>query len=62
MENLSKKFSINVLKSDIFKNLKSSTRFGETSIFSKNLSVFSKNLRLILKEKEDFFILQKKVL
>ena len=44
MENLSKKFFINALKSDIFKNLKSSTRFGETSIFSKNLSVFSKNL------------------
>ena len=61
MENLSKKFSINVLKSDIFKNLKSSTRFGETSIFSKNLSVFSKNLDLFSK-KEDFFILQKKAL
>ena len=61
MENLSKKFSINVFKSDIFKNLKSSTRFGETSIFSKNLSVFQKILDSFSK-KEDFFILQKKAL
>ena len=59
MENLSKKFSINVLKSDILKNLKSSTRFGETSIFSKNLSVFSKNLRLILKERRFLYFTKK---
>ena len=59
MENLSKRFSINVLKSDIFKNLKSSTRFGETSIFSKNLSVFSKNLRLILKERRFLYFTKK---
>ena len=59
MENLSKKFSLNVLKSDILKNLKSSTRFGETSIFSKNLSVFSKNLRLILKERRFLYFTKK---
>ena len=51
MEKLFKKFSINVLKSNISSNFKSSTRFGETSIFSKNLSVASKNLRLVLKER-----------
>ena len=59
MENLSKKFSISVLKSDFFKNLKSSTRFGETSIFSKNLSVFSKNLKLILKERRFLYFTKK---
>ena len=59
MDNLSKKFSINLLKSDILKNLKSSTRFGETSIFSKNLSVFSKNLRLILKERRFLYFTKK---
>ena len=54
-----KKFSINLLKSDILKNLKSSTRFGETSIFSKNLSVFSKNLKLILKERRFLYFTKK---
>ncbi len=59
MENLSKKFSMNVLKFNILKNLKSSTRFGETSIFSKNLTVFSKNLRLILKERRFLYFTKK---
>ena len=51
MDNLLKRFSLSNLKSAIFRNLKSSTRFGETSTFSKNLNAFSNNLRLLLKER-----------
>ena len=51
MEKLLQKFSYKDIKSSIFKNLKSSQRFGETSVFSKNLSVFSNNVRLLLKER-----------
>ncbi len=51
MDKLLKRFSLSNLRSAIFSNLKSSTRFGETSIFSKNLSAFSNNLRLLLKER-----------
>ena len=51
MEKLLQKFSYKDIKSSIFKNLKSSQRFGETSVFSKNLSVFSNNIRLLLKER-----------
>ncbi len=51
MEKYLKRVSFSLLKSRILGNLKSSTRFGETSVFSKNLSVFSNNIRLILKER-----------
>ena len=51
MNNFVKRFSFINLKSSIFRNLKSSTRFGETSIFSKNLNAFSNNLALLLKER-----------
>ena len=51
MEKLLQKFSLSDLKSSVKKNLKSSQRFGETSVFSKNLSVFSNNIRLLLKER-----------
>ena len=59
MEKLFKKFSVNGLKSSISCNFKSSTRFGETSIFSKNLSVASKNRRLILKERRFLYFTKK---
>ncbi len=59
MERLLKKISLHGLKNKIFSNLKSSTRFGETSVFSKNLSVFSKNLKLILKERRFLYFTKK---
>ena len=43
----------------VTKNLKSSERFGETSVFSKNLSVFSNNLRLLLKERRFLYFTKK---
>jgi len=51
MDNFLNRFSLSNLRSSIFRNLKSSTRFGETSIFSKNLNAFSNNLSLLLKER-----------
>ena len=51
MEKLLNKFSLAGLKSYFLSNLKSSTRFGEASVFSKNLSAFSKNFKMIVKER-----------
>ena len=51
MEKLLNRFSFASLKSYFLGNLKSSTRFGEASVFSKNLSAFSKNIKLLLKER-----------
>ena len=51
MENHFKRSTYDNIKSSFLRNLKSSQRFGETSVFSKNLSVFSKNLKHLLKER-----------
>jgi murein DD-endopeptidase MepM/ murein hydrolase activator NlpD len=51
MEELFKKFFLN--------NVKSSPRFGENSVFTKNLSVFSNNLRLLLKERRFLYFTKK---
>ena len=59
MEKLLGKMSFKGLKSSVTKNLKSSERFGETSVFSKNLSVFSNNLRLLLKERRFLYFTKK---
>ncbi len=59
MEKLLGKISFKGLKSSVTKNLKSSERFGETSVFSKNLSVFSNNLRLLLKERRFLYFTKK---
>ena len=62
MERLLKKISLHELKNKIFGNLKSSTRFGETSVFSKNLSVFSKKLKTNTKRKKVSLFYKEKVL
>ncbi len=59
MEKYLKRISFTSVKSKILGNLKSSTRFGETSVFSKNLSVFSNNIRLLLKERRFLYFTKK---
>ena len=59
MDKFFKRISFNNIKSGVLSNLKSSQRFGETSVFSKNLSVFSNNLRLLLKERRFLYFTKK---
>ncbi len=59
MEKILNRISFKDLKSRVSKNLKSSQRFGEASVFSKNLSVFSNNLKLLLKERRFLYFTKK---
>ena len=54
MENHFKRSTYDNIKSSFLRNLKSSQRFGETSVFSKNLSVFSKKFKTFIKREEIF--------